>query len=330
MSGKFGKSPHPRATKQPSSKLRRAGGSNSKSATTSQTKAPPALDSQTPLADAEWAQALERVVGPGFQEILDQLVFPSDRLKAYKRARRLYAAKAAAFRGRLERWRRNDRKGPEPVQPTPPAEIRAFASDTPSGLPDGWPPKGWKTWPVPKTDTVGSILAWFRFYLVVLPHQADSMVVNERTVLADVSAIIEDTYRLVRFLARRNRMAGPLLSPRLAKEAKRSADAALFELERLERWIVEAQTNHSADFTAVKWKGIKYEFSKAQATAVEMLWQEWEKGGLSLSEKTIGERIGTSNDNYRLTHTFRVGRKMHPAWKTMIVSSGQGKFRLSS
>jgi hypothetical protein len=70
-----------------------------------------------------------------------------------------------------------------------------------------------------------------------------------------------------------------------------------------------------------------------------LLWAEWEKGDFTLSEKTIGEKIISANDNYRLRHTFRVvatakkGRgkvTMHPAWGTMIVAGGKGLFRLAS
>ncbi|OHB54784.1 MAG: hypothetical protein A2Y12_03980 [Planctomycetes bacterium GWF2_42_9] len=90
--------------------------------------------------------------------------------------------------------------------------------------------------------------------------------------------------------------------------------------------------NHSQDFTSVFWNGIKYQFSKGhQAESVKLLWEEWEKGGHTLSEKTIGEQIGSSANNFRLLHVFRNhnGQGTHPAWGKMIISSGQGVFRLS-
>lgn len=92
---------------------------------------------------------------------------------------------------------------------------------------------------------------------------------------------------------------------------------------------------HSEDYTSVAWFGERYQFTKTQALCVKHLWAEWEKSeGLSLSEKTIGEKIGSAADNYKLKHTFRVKRnnksRQHPAWGKMIVSSGKGMFCLKS
>jgi hypothetical protein len=92
---------------------------------------------------------------------------------------------------------------------------------------------------------------------------------------------------------------------------------------------------HSEDYTSVEWLGKKYNFTKTQALCVRYLWTEWEKGeGFTLSEKTIGEKISSASDNYKLKHTFRVrhGKKYHkhPAWGTMIVSCGKGVFCLKS
>jgi len=92
---------------------------------------------------------------------------------------------------------------------------------------------------------------------------------------------------------------------------------------------------HSEDYTSVVWFGKTYNFTKTQALCVKHLWAEWEKDeGLGLSEKTIGEKIATDSDNYKLKHTFRVrhGKKyrQHPAWGTMIVSCGKGVFCIKS
>lgn len=92
---------------------------------------------------------------------------------------------------------------------------------------------------------------------------------------------------------------------------------------------------HSEDYSSVVWFGKTYNFTKTQALCVKHLWSEWEKSeGLSLSEKTIGEKIGSAADNYKLKHTFRVKRNnkscQHPAWEKMIVSSGKGLFCLKS
>ena len=88
----------------------------------------------------------------------------------------------------------------------------------------------------------------------------------------------------------------------------------------------ETGCEHSGDFTSVIWYGKKYSFTKTQAECIKYLWEEWEKGGLSLSEKTIGELIDSASDNYRLMHTFNRGK--HPAWGSMITSVGKGIFAL--
>ncbi|MHB1157675.1 MAG: hypothetical protein ACYC26_12680 [Phycisphaerales bacterium] len=92
------------------------------------------------------------------------------------------------------------------------------------------------------------------------------------------------------------------------------------------------KATHSEDFTSVEWFGTRYDFAKGnQAESVRVLWTEWEKGGHSLSEKTIGEKIESSAEHFRLVHVFRSkDNKMHSAWGTMIVSSGKGVFSLNS
>jgi hypothetical protein len=79
---------------------------------------------------------------------------------------------------------------------------------------------------------------------------------------------------------------------------------------------------HNKDFTSVVWYGTEYIFNKTQGLCIECLWRNE-----CLSEKTIGEDIGSSSENYRLIHTFRE----HPAWMEMIVKDGcrKGIFRLS-
>jgi hypothetical protein len=81
---------------------------------------------------------------------------------------------------------------------------------------------------------------------------------------------------------------------------------------------------HSEDFLSVVWYGKEYTFNKTQALCVSLLWENGR-----LSEKTIGERIGSVNQNYRLIHTFRNKSKSHPAWDKIIVSDGKGIFKLS-
>jgi len=87
------------------------------------------------------------------------------------------------------------------------------------------------------------------------------------------------------------------------------------------------------DFSSVVWYGHEYHFIAKQALCVKLLWAEWEKdpdAELGLREKTIGEKISSASDNYRLLYTFREkGRQMHPAWGQMIHARGDGSFYLA-
>ncbi len=93
---------------------------------------------------------------------------------------------------------------------------------------------------------------------------------------------------------------------------------------------------HSSDFTSVNWFGTEYAFSVGnQARAIAALWREWDSGGHSLSQAEIGEQIGSSANNFTLRKVFRHrdtnGKWVkHPAWGTMIQSSGKGVYRLVS
>lgn len=94
--------------------------------------------------------------------------------------------------------------------------------------------------------------------------------------------------------------------------------------------------SHSDDFTSVNWFGTKYSFSKgAQALAVKALWEAWEKGGHSLTQETIAERVESSSTRFELAKVFRHrnrsrrGYVPHPAWGTMITSDRRGIYRLT-
>lgn len=93
----------------------------------------------------------------------------------------------------------------------------------------------------------------------------------------------------------------------------------------------------NADFTQVTWHGVKYTFTPGhQAEIVKLLWKEWgKKPGNGLSQVEIGKEIGSKQADtgrFTLMHQFRRGKKpeqgekrkytMHPAWETMIVSTG--------
>jgi hypothetical protein len=98
-----------------------------------------------------------------------------------------------------------------------------------------------------------------------------------------------------------------------------------------------ARCSHAPGFSSVEWFGVHHEFAKGlQAESVRLLWEAWEKGGHSLSEKTIGEEAGSGSDRFRLYHVFapkdnKTGKRTrHLAWGTMIQQAGKGKYRLVS
>lgn len=84
-------------------------------------------------------------------------------------------------------------------------------------------------------------------------------------------------------------------------------------------------TRHAEDFTSVTWFGQYYQFNKTQAEVVSHLWREYERGGFTMSEKTIAEKIDSAASNYRLAITFRD----HLAWGTMIRQAGRGIYKLA-
>jgi hypothetical protein len=84
-----------------------------------------------------------------------------------------------------------------------------------------------------------------------------------------------------------------------------------------------ANTGHSEDFREVRWYGKKYRFTKMQAKAVECLWYAWEKTW-SVSKADLLKACGSEGSV--VDDIF----KKHPAWKTMIVSVGQGVYSLQA
>lgn len=127
--------------------------------------------------------------------------------------------------------------------------------------------------------------------------------------------------------------------------ARELADDLFRELERI-RKSVEAdlkesllgprydEVTHSDDFTSVIWGGRRYRFAKgAQAGVVRVLWKAYEDGGHSLTQETIGERVGSGADRFELAKVFRRrktggGYDHHPAWGTMIQQDSKGAYRL--
>ena len=96
------------------------------------------------------------------------------------------------------------------------------------------------------------------------------------------------------------------------------------------KWIAEhdaaakAAATHSEDFTSVVWFKTPFKFAKGlQAESVRVLWEAWENKTPTLSEKTIGDKVGSSAVCFQLAKVFRTKKKggghiTHPAWGTMI------------
>jgi hypothetical protein len=83
---------------------------------------------------------------------------------------------------------------------------------------------------------------------------------------------------------------------------------------------------HSEDFTFLHWYGTDYNFTKTQAACVKALYEAWENKTPVLTEETILEKAGSCGN--RLRDVFKTKDRMHPAWNTMIVSTGKGRFQL--
>lgn len=88
------------------------------------------------------------------------------------------------------------------------------------------------------------------------------------------------------------------------------------------------------DFNSVHWFGRSHRFSTGnQRHAVRLLIESWKRGGHGLSQATIGEAIGSSDQSFQLAKVFRVRRpdgtyEPHSAWGTMIQPNGKGVYRL--
>jgi hypothetical protein len=91
---------------------------------------------------------------------------------------------------------------------------------------------------------------------------------------------------------------------------------------------------HSEDFTSVNWYGTPYRFKKGlQAASVGILWEAWQNGTPSLSQETIGARVGSDARHFQLAKVFRRRKKRggyspHPALGKMIQSKDRGTYQL--
>jgi hypothetical protein len=76
---------------------------------------------------------------------------------------------------------------------------------------------------------------------------------------------------------------------------------------------------HSLDFRSVHWFGADYTFTETQAAVVAILWGEWANGTPDVGHRTLLARARADSDD--LHDLFKVKKKPHPAWGTMIRSN---------
>lgn len=73
---------------------------------------------------------------------------------------------------------------------------------------------------------------------------------------------------------------------------------------------------HSSDFRSVRWYGVDYCFTEAQAAIVAALWKAWENGTPELGARYL---LGIAKlESDRLPDVFKEKGQYHPAWGTMI------------
>jgi hypothetical protein len=87
-----------------------------------------------------------------------------------------------------------------------------------------------------------------------------------------------------------------------------------------------ADQDHSEDFHFVRWYGQEHMFTHQQAAVVKLLWHAWENRTPALSQDYLPAQSGSNGS--RLRDIFREKDRMHLAWRTMIVESRKGVFRL--
>jgi hypothetical protein len=80
---------------------------------------------------------------------------------------------------------------------------------------------------------------------------------------------------------------------------------------------------HGPDYRDCMWNGTHYTVTATQAACVKVLWEAWEHGTPEVGQQHILETAGSESSS--LKDVF----KGSTAWKTMIVSTRQGLFRLA-
>jgi hypothetical protein len=82
---------------------------------------------------------------------------------------------------------------------------------------------------------------------------------------------------------------------------------------------------HSDDFRSVNWYGKPFTFTATQAACIGILWKARENGTPGVGQGAILDSAGSTGSTLR--DVFNKGK--HPAWNSMVVSSGKGAFRLA-
>lgn len=185
-----------------------------------------------------------------------------------------------------------------------------------------WPPVDWETDQCPIEPSVEAVLQWLNMMAGASPVHGALSLLNalqkrRRAVREDSgSSYVHDAYQLVEFLRRQGvdqnlqEPVGPHTARDAVRELRKVRDA-------IEEATPEGQNTHSPDFRSVKWNGTYYSFTATQAACIEILWTAWKQGTPEESDAYVLEEAGASAE--RLSHVFRMGRKAHPAWNTLIV-----------
>jgi hypothetical protein len=100
----------------------------------------------------------------------------------------------------------------------------------------------------------------------------------------------------------------------------------LFELNRrtlaLRMGSTPVSDGFSVDYRTARSNGVDYEFTPMQAEVLEVL----HKSGNKMHQAAILASTGSTQE--RLIYIFRPGKKMHPAWGTILKSEGKGFYRI--
>lgn len=91
----------------------------------------------------------------------------------------------------------------------------------------------------------------------------------------------------------------------------------------------DQDVHFSSDFSVVVWQGKQHFFNRTQARVVELLYNETQKGTVGLHQDTIGQRLQSCNNRFRLFHVFRnKNGKMHALWNVLVCRVEPGIYSL--